>query len=145
MKRILFLLIVVTSIAFAQSTPNKLGKLTKVDFEKWLKPLTLDGHKFAMFSHETDSYQAGFLKGTKSLNVMAREDDGSFKESTMKQMGYTTYERKGFKHYFVAYDEMSLTTIIIPKYNIQFTVGGQGKLSKDYLDKLIDQTKIYEK
>jgi len=144
MRRILFLLLV-ASIAFAQSTPNKIGKLSKSDFEKWIKPLTLDGHKFAMFSHETDSYQAGFLKGTKTVNVMAREDDGSFKESTMKQMGYTTYERKGLKHFFVAYDEMSLTTVIIPKYGIQFTVGGQGKLSKDYLDKLIDQTKIYEK
>ncbi|MBI3124945.1 MAG: hypothetical protein HYZ10_11135, partial [Ignavibacteriales bacterium] len=54
MKRILFLLLV-ASVTFAQSTPNKIGKLSKTDFEKWIKPLTLDGHKFAMFSHETDS------------------------------------------------------------------------------------------
>lgn len=144
MKRILFLLII-ASIAFAQSTPNKIGKLSKGDFEKWTKPLTLDGHKFAMFSHETDSYQAGYLKGTKTVTVMARKDDESFEDATMKQMGYTSYEKKGLKHYFVAYDEMSLTTIVIPKYEILFTVGGQGKLSKDYLDKLIEQTKIYEK
>lgn len=144
MKQLLFLLLI-ASFTLAQNIPSKIGKLSKSDFEKWVKPLTLDGHKFAMFSHEEDSYQAGYLKGTKTVNVMAREDDGSFNPETMKSMGYTIYDRKGLKHYFIAYDEMSLITITIPKYKVQFTVGGQGKLSKDYIEKLIDQTKIYDK
>ncbi|MFA7289780.1 MAG: hypothetical protein WC055_12965 [Melioribacteraceae bacterium] len=144
MKRILFFLFI-ASACIAQSTPSKIGNLSKIEFEKWVKQMSFSGYKFAMFSHETDSYQAGFLKGESTITILSSLDDGSFKDDMMKKMGYTIFERKGLKHYYISYPEMSSMTILLPKYKVIFSIGVQGKSSKDALEKLIDQTKVYEK
>ncbi|MCK9279376.1 MAG: hypothetical protein M0P71_02040 [Melioribacteraceae bacterium] len=144
MKRILIFFFIAT-ICIAQSTPDKIGGLSKIEFEKWVKQMSFSGYKFAMFSHETDSYQAGFIKGENTITILASLDDGSFKDDMMKKMGYTVYEQNGLKHYYIAYPEMSSTTIKVPKYKVIFSIGVQGKSSKDALEKLIDQTKVYEK
>ncbi|MDX9923199.1 MAG: hypothetical protein RBS48_00440 [Ignavibacteriaceae bacterium] len=144
MKRILVFLFL-ASICFGQSIPNKIGNLSKIEFEKWVKQMNFDGFKFAMFSHETDSFQTGFIKGQNTITILASLDDGSYKDDMMKKMNYTVYERKGYKHFYIAYPELSSTTILLPKYKVLFSVGLQGKSTKENLDKLIDQTKVYEK
>lgn len=144
MKRIIFFLLIAT-ISFAQNIPNKIGNLSKSDFEKWAKSLNLEGHKFMMFGHEEDSYQAMYLKGESTVVIIVREDDGSAKDDMMTKMGYKNYMRKSLKHYINISDLQTVETLVVPKYKIFFSVGMQGKQSKELLDNILDQTKIYEK
>lgn len=144
MKRVLFILLI-ASINFAQNIPDKIGSLSKSDFEKWTKSLNLEGHKFMMFGHEEDSYQAMFLKGESTVVIIVREDDGSAKDDMMAKMGYKNYMRKGLKHYLNISDLQTVDNLIVPKYRIFFSVGMQGNRPKELLDKIMDQTKIYVK
>jgi|WetSurMetagenome_2_1015567.scaffolds.fasta_scaffold367540_2 hypothetical protein len=144
MKRVLFILLF-ASISFAQNIPNKIGNLSKSDFEKWAKSLNLEGHKFMMFGHEEDSFQAMYLKGESTVVIIVREDDGSAKDDMMTKMGYKNYIRKGLKHYLNVSDLQTVDNLIVPKYKIFFSIGMQGNRSKELLDKILDQTKIYEK
>ncbi len=143
--RLLISLLMFASVVFSQKTAEQIGNLKKADFEKWMKPLVLDGHKFSGFEHEFDSFHAVFLKGMDPIQVVVRFDDGLFKEAQLKKMGYQVFEVNKIKHFLNANDFQTIDNVILPKYKVFFSVGADGKKSKEYMNKLFDEIKIYEK
>jgi hypothetical protein len=147
MKRlVLAIILVTTAINFGQDSPAKIGNLSKTYFECWMKALTLNGIKFTEFEHQEDAYHANFLQNpTNSIGVSVREDDKNSTDDLMKMMGYTIYMRNGIKHYFANIESTAMLSLRVPKYKIFFTVASTSKISKDKMEKILDQTKVYEK
>lgn len=145
MKKILLIILLALGVTLtAQNTPKKIGNLSKNDFEKWMKSLSLDGYKFAMFDYQSDSYQAMFMKDySNTFVIIIREDDDSTTDEQIKKMGHTIYERKGLKHYYNGNSMQSIIMVKMPKQKIIFSAGMQGKVSKEKIEKLLDKAKVY--
>lgn len=145
MKKIFLIMMIAMSVMLtAQDTPKKIGNLTKVDFEKWMKSLSPGGYKFAMFDFQSDSYQAMFMKDyTNTFVVIIRADDGFTTDDQIKKMGYQIYERKGLKHYYNGNQMQSIINVRLKKQNVIFSAGMQGNVAKDKIEKLLDVVNIY--